>query len=146
MVQRARTFMADISAMTYGCPPRRTRHGVFPTCNAAHGLCLSTAFHSTYRANGACSRAATMTLPTFAGLMLAAFAGTALAAEAPPQAAPPSVQAQYVTTVVRHDTVPGTFVPAIPLAGVPAHPYAQTVLRTDLADGDFRPAQAVPAD
>ncbi len=87
-----------------------------------------------------------MTLPTFAGLMLAAFAGTALAADAPPQAAPPSLQAQYATTVVRHDMAPGTFVPAIPLADAPAHPYAQTVLRTDLADGDFQPAQAVPID
>ena len=86
-----------------------------------------------------------MTLPTFAGLMLAAFAGTALAADAPPQAAPPS-EAQYATTVVRHDMAPGTFVPAIPLADVPAHPYAQTLLRTDLADGDFQPAQAVPTD
>lgn len=87
-----------------------------------------------------------MTLPAFAGLMLAAFAGTALAAAAPPQAAPPSVQAQYATTVVRHDMAPGTFVPATPLADAPAHPYAQTVLRTDLAEGEFLPAQAVPID
>lgn len=87
-----------------------------------------------------------MTLPTFAGLMLAAFAGTALAADAPPQAVPPTVQAQYATTVVRHDMAPGTFVPAIPLADVPAQPYAQTVLRTDLAEGELLPAQAVPTD
>ncbi|WP_256776277.1 MULTISPECIES: hypothetical protein [unclassified Stenotrophomonas] len=87
-----------------------------------------------------------MTLPTFAGLLLAAFAGTALAADASPQAALPSVQAQYATTVVRHDMAPGTFVPAIPLADVPVHPYAQTVLRTDLADGDVQPAQALPTD
>lgn len=87
-----------------------------------------------------------MTLPTFAGLMLAAFAGTALAADAPPQAAPPSVKAQYATTVVRDDMAPGTFVPAIPVADAPANPFAQTVLRTDLADGDFQPAQVVPID
>lgn len=87
-----------------------------------------------------------MTLPTFAGLMLAAFAGTALAASTPPQAAPLAVQAQHATTMVRHDMAPGTFVPAIPVADAPAHPYAQTVLRTDLAEGDVQPAQAVPID
>lgn len=87
-----------------------------------------------------------MTLPTFAGLMLAAFAGAAPAAGAPPHAAPPSVQVHYATTVVRHDLATGTFVPAIPLADAPATPYAQTVLRTDLADGDVQPAKAVPTD
>ncbi|WP_447592164.1 hypothetical protein [Stenotrophomonas rhizophila] len=87
-----------------------------------------------------------MTLPTFAGLMLAAFAGTALAADAPPQAAPHAIQAQYATTVVRHDMAPGTFVPAIPVTDAPANPFAQTVLRTDLAEGDVQPIQAVPID
>jgi len=87
-----------------------------------------------------------MTLFPFAGLMLIACAGTALAADAPPHPAPRDVQAQYATTVIRHDRAPGTFVPAIPVADAPANPYAHTVLRTDLADGDVQPAQAVPTD
>jgi hypothetical protein len=38
------------------------------------------------------------------------------------------------------------FQPAVPLVQDPANPYARTVLRTDLADGDFQPARPISTD
>lgn len=83
---------------------------------------------------------------TFAAMLLAGCATTAVAG--PPQdlAVPNVSEAMLATTVVDDHLQEGEFMPAQPLLGDPATPFSRTVLRTGLAEDDIQPARPLPVE
>jgi hypothetical protein len=89
-----------------------------------------------------------MKIPVRPATALMACIGAAFAADGQSPSAHPTAEASYAITVVHHepDRALDAFQPAVPLVQDPANPQARTVLRTDLADGDFQPARPISTD